>query len=762
MAVWIQRLLFAFLVGLLGVLATLTPPGLQMEEDFGLPWLFRLRGATPAPPDVMVVAIDKASSSQLGLPTMPSLWPRDVHVRLIDKLSSAGAKVIAFDLRFDTRGAAAQQDEALANAMVEAGNVLIVERLDREEHRLPTDQAGATYVGGSMVRTAALHPVIADAAAALATFPLPKVDRVNDYWAFKADAGEAPTLPVVALQLFALDAYGDFFRLLRDASPSLASRLADNRNALPIEDLILTLRGIFTDEPRLAQQMLAGLNQDSSLDQKTERLIRSLVNLYSGDEIRYLNFYGPPRTVRTIPYHQALGIAYGSAAGEATENDFKGKAVFVGFSAATQPEQDRIRDDYHTVFSRSDGLYLSGVEIAATAFANLLEDRPLRPLPLSLNLAVVFLWGLAIAIAGAALPQPTTITLCTVFVLLGLALISTYVYIAHRQFADAGNWMPLVVPLLQVPVAVFGAISLKYYEVKREREILKKAFAKFVPQRVVSDILESSGPITANNRLVQGACLATDADMYTTLSEQMDPAQLGVLMNNYYAAMFEPVSRHEGLVSDVVGDAMLAIWSAPSGDESSLRKKACLACLEIAAALERFNATNDATNGRPPLYTRMGLHAGEMLLGTVGALHHYEYRAVGDMVNTANRIQGLNKYLDTRLLVSEKVVEGLDEFLTRPLGRFLLAGRASFLRVAELMGRKQDASSEQTWLAEIFVDAVLAYEAQDWPRGCRYFSEILKAFPHDGPARFYLKRCQDFQQAEPLGSWDGCIRVKGK
>ena len=217
--------------------------------------------------------------------------------------------------------------------------------------------------------------------------------------------------------------------------------------------------------------------------------------------------------------------------------------------------------------------------------------------------------------------------------------------------------------------------------------------------------------------------------MYTALSEQMDPTQLGVLMNDYYAAMFEPVSRHEGLVSDVVGDAMLAIWSAPSGDESSLRKKACLACLEIAAALERFNATN----GRPPLYTRMGLHAGEMLLGTVGALHHYEYRAVGDMVNTANRVQGLNKYMDTQLLVSEKVVEGLDEFLTRPLGRFLLVGRASFLRVAELMGCKQDASSDQTWLAEIFADALLAYESQDWPRACHYFwkfsRHILRTVP---------------------------------
>ena len=98
----------------------------------------------------------------------------------------------------------------------------------------------------------------------------------------------------------------------------------------------------------------------------------------------------------------------------------------------------------------------------------------MRPLPLPLNLAVVFLWGFAIAIACAALPQPATITLGTGFVLLGLALISTYVYMAHRQFTEAGNWMPLVVPLLQVPVALLGAVSLKYYEVKRERGFSRK------------------------------------------------------------------------------------------------------------------------------------------------------------------------------------------------------------------------------------------------------------------------------------------------
>ena len=141
-----------------------------------------------------------------------------------------------------------------------------------------------------MVRTAALHPAIANAAAALATFPLPKVDRINDYWTFKTDAGEAPTLQVVALQLFTLDAYGDFLRLLRDASPTLASQLPDSKNAIPIEDLILTLRGIFTNEPWLAQQMLTGLKHDSLSRRQDQTPYPVTGGLYSGDEIRYRNF----------------------------------------------------------------------------------------------------------------------------------------------------------------------------------------------------------------------------------------------------------------------------------------------------------------------------------------------------------------------------------------------------------------------------------------------------------------------------------------
>lgn len=755
MSDWRNRFVLGLLVGFIGVVVSLTPLGSELEENVGLSWLFQLRGTVSPPAGVVVVAIDKASSLRLGLPNMPSLWPRNLHARLIENLSKAGAQVIAFDLRFDTPGNVPENDTELAEAMKNAGNVVIVERLDQEE--LFTDEVSGAYSGGSIQKPALPLPIIAEAAVAHTAFPLPRTSRVNDYWVFRNSAGDSPTLPAVVLQLVALHAYDDFIRLLSKTSTSQAAQLPIDKKATEVEDLILTLRGIFMNEPGIAQHMLMELNRDSNIDQRNKKIIRSLISLYAGTEMRYLNFYGPPRTVHTVPYNEALQVSEGSTPTSAA-TDFKDKVVFVGFSAATQPEQDRIRDDYHTVFSRPDGLYISGVEIAATAFANLLEDRSIQQLTSGSSLVMIFLWGFAIALGYATVSHRSLTTLAGGLICLSISLALIYIFVAYYQFKHAGIWLPIIVPLLiQVPIALAGTLSLKYHGSRQEYKALKKAFGKFLPERVVAELTKNADPVSARNQLVYGTCLATDAEMYTALAETMNPVELGVLMNDYYATMFGPVSEHKGIVSDVVGDAMLAIWAASAEDEF-LRKKACLASLEIIDAVDRFNKVE----GRPRLPTRIGLHSGEMFLGTVGALNHYEYRAVGDMVNTTNRIQGLNKYLGTHLLASAKVVEGLDDFLTRPMGAFLLAGKTASVYIVELMTRKQDASREQIWLCEIFAYAMRLYDLREWPGGCHNFSEILRAFPDDGPAKFYLKRCQDYRQLAPVGPWDASIRIDGK
>ncbi len=752
----LKGLALGLVIGLLGSLATSLPRVSQLEEDFELNWLFHLRGAIQASPEVIVVAIDEQSAQKLALPSKPNEWPRDLHAQLVERLAQAGARVICFDLTFDTPSRTPQQDVQFAAAINRAANVVLTDSLRKETAR-QTNASGQPIGEIYLERVSAPIPALEQAALAHAPFPLPKESRVNTFWTFKSSAGDSPTLPVIAFQIYAFDAYDDFLGLLRRVSPHLTIAPPVSAKALVASSdaggLITTLRNVFTSDPQLGERMARELKNtnDQDLTPEKKHLIQSLLSLYRSSEVAYLNFHGPPRSIATVPYYEVLNLP-NSDAKVRSVNDFEGKAVFVGFSAFSQPEQDRVRDDYETVFSQPSGLNISGVEIAATAFANLLEDRPVRPIPFPMQLGFVALWGIALG-AGCRMLRPVG---AAAFVLI---LASAYLLVALRQFSVAGMWLPLIVPLfLQAPAALFGGVLLNYRDARRERKLIKRAFGYFLPDKIVDQLVENVGPINSADQLVYGACLATDVEKYTTLAETMSPRDLGQLMNEYYAELFKPVERLGGVVSEVVGDAMLAIWAASSA-QTSVRRQACEAALDIVEALERFNK---AVVGRPALPTRFGLHSGQMFLGSIGASHHYEYQAVGDMVNTATRIQGLSKYLGTRILASEATADELEEFLTRPVGCFLLAGKTEAVCLVELGGRKKDSNPQVTLLYQKFADALEAYRTRQWREAASKFSDILDVFPEDGPSRFYLHRCEAYVLSPPDEPWQPTVRIDQK
>ncbi|MCH9640027.1 MAG: adenylate/guanylate cyclase domain-containing protein [Betaproteobacteria bacterium] len=741
-----KPLFLGVIVGLFGVLVNLTPLGLALEENYGLDFLFFLRGPVTVPNDVAVIAIDQPSATALDLPITPQSWPRELHARLIDKLSAAGARAIVFDLLFDKQGIVPEDDAKLSLAMQKARNVVVVTRLNFKELEFHEDSADLSTNRITEVGTTEILPIIADAAMAQAPFPLPKADRVNVYWTFKASAGDMSTIPVVALQVYALPLYDDFVNLLQKVEPTEAAKLPVANDDLDIGDLITTLRRIFVKDSQLAQSMQIELNRDTSLDATKKRVINALINVYAGDESRYINFYGPPRSVMTVPYHQIIQIDKSSTIeNQLVQLDFRDKVVFVGFSALTQYEQDRIRDDYNTVFSNPGGIYISGVEIAATAFANLLEGKSVKALPYIESSIVVFLFGLVIGVIFLVLPNRYA-------AVAGITLAGLYFYFAYYQFKEVAIWLPLIVPFfLQMPFALYGVVWLK-------RRRLKIEMDKLLPPeeaRKIDNNIDSSNQM----KLVYGVCLLTDVKGYTSLSARMDKTQLGLLMNEYYGVLFGLVHQHNGYVSNVVGDSMLAIWIDDSTANIVLHKKACLASLDISEAVERFSQSNSRQEKLP---TRIGLHAGEMLSGQVGGGERYEFRVVGDVVNTSDRIQGMNKYLGTRVLISSDVVADLDDFLIRPVGSFMLKGKTLPVNLAELVTQKQQASNEQLWLCEVFACALHAYELQEWQEAIKGFSEILKVFPNDGPALYYLKRCRLLMLTPPIGLWDPTIHMESK
>jgi len=286
---------------------------------------------------------------------------------------------------------------------------------------------------------------------------------------------------------------------------------------------------------------------------------------------------------------------------------------------------------------------------------------------------------------------------------------------------------------------------------------VRRALGYYVPARVADRVVRHVGDLGSAGDLAYGTCLSTDAHQYTALSETMDPRQLAALMNEYYKELFEPVTRHGGIVSDIVGDSMLAIWATAQPD-TALRSQACRAALDIASAADRFSQRLGA--GR--LSTRIGLDSGPMLLGNIGAIDHYEYRPVGGIVPTATRLEGLNKQLGTRILASGNVLSQLDGFLTRDLGTFLLAGKSRPLVVHELLGRETDGDPRQQSRCARFATALAAFRAECWDEAIRCFQECLEAGGEDGPSLFYVRLCAQYAANPPDGPWDAVVRIDSK
>lgn len=454
--------------------------GYYLEEDSGLELLFHLRGAIQAPSDVVIVSLDSVSSDQLGLSSDHANWPRSYHAQLIQRLIAAGASVIAFDVFFsETRSPG--DDRALAKAIATAGNVVLVEDLRKKIIPLVN---GATASARNRITVEQLIPpipVLAQAAASFAPFPLPKIPvRVSQYWTFE-QTGDVPTFPAVTFQIFALQAYDDLMALISKAvrDPRVAQVLDPGdrlalveaerllglqRNttigAAEINDMVRSLKKILGGNTLLARIMREDLSGDvasSSLQRRRRNIIRALVNMYRAPSSRYLNFYGPPRTIATVPYYQVLQADQRHVSA-VNGVDFKGKVVFVGYSDSAAQNQG---DFYNTVFSLPDGRDISGVEIAATAFANLMEDNSVRPVGINVRILTIVLFGIASAMICYLL-GPLPAALCM------LVISALYLAFASLQFANAAVWYPIITPLgFQMPLAFTSAVLWKYYAARK-------------------------------------------------------------------------------------------------------------------------------------------------------------------------------------------------------------------------------------------------------------------------------------------------------
>ncbi len=460
-----KRLLKAAILGLVvGVLGLLISPfqfAMNLEEDTGLGLLFKLRGPQIPPADVVVVSIDKQSSDKLDLNNNPDKWPRSLHARLTENLVREGARVVAFDVHFiDPKNA--EDDKLFAEACKKAQNVILCEPLVPRE--LPTSENGGAVAGfHNIVKIVKPFDLLADAAVATAPFTLPRIPfKVNRYWTFQTGAGDSPTVPVVAFQLSSLNLYDKFVALLQKTGPAQAVKLPPDKKAFVASNFKQGIREIketFQANPGLEQKMLLELeNARLQLgDNENYQLLKALIKMYGGATSRYINYYGPPRTVTTIPYYQALQIKDGKF--DDRPMGLKDKVVFVGLSEILLADR---KDSFYTVYSTADGIFVSGVEIMASVFANIRDGEQIKPIGLKSYFLLVFFWGLLLGIV-------CRISTMRIAFLNAIALGALYLFGATFVFKTQNIWYPVVIPLFfQVPMAFIGAAGIEHSRLFKE------------------------------------------------------------------------------------------------------------------------------------------------------------------------------------------------------------------------------------------------------------------------------------------------------
>lgn len=375
-------------------------------------------------------------------------------------------------------------------------------------------------------------------------------------------------------------------------------------------------------------------------------------------ELLRINFVGKAKSFLTIPSNVVAALDDPSAE-IAPDNPLRGRVVFVG--ATFQEGRD--------YFTTPHGA-MAGAEVHANIAHMLLTRSFIRPSGWLVSFAIQVLVVMG---TGAVLVtySPMVGTLVSVGGMFLIGFPASYV-IFHR----GSYWVDFMLPILATRFLGFGADTL-------ERRRFKVAFSRYVSKEVAAQVLAEAPGLRGERREV--SILFSDLRGFTTMSETMAPEQIAALLSEYFDAMTAAIFKHRGMINDFVGDAVMATFGAPLNDrEHALH--AVQAALAMAEALEALNL-KWKEDGLPHLRMGIGIHSGEVFAGNVGGRSRVKYALVGDAVNVASRVEGLNKDLGTTMLITEATRRLLgDRVEARDCGPREVKGRAELVHVHELLG----------------------------------------------------------------------------
>lgn len=608
--------------------------------------------------DIIIIGIDDASFAELETPWP---WPREWHRQLLKQLKQAGAKLVFFDLIFDTPSTFGDNDDvAFAEEIMHSSSKLPIILGSYQQHQQLTE--------GYQVTT------------------------------------------ISPLSLF-----------------HQAGAISANVNVDPDSDGVL--RALPSADRSVWQQALAHIMPSVKLPHQGSKRDKKLVHLVGG--------------AHSFPY---VSYARALTPGLLPQHLFKDKIVLIGLDILAPAELGLAADDrFLTAYSLADASHMAGIEFHANAIENARSKLTISSISSNVMILVVML----LTFFSALIFQQWHALTSTLMLVTCIIIVTTL----HWALFNNQLFIPLFSLLLCLLLSYLTQAALAYHQEQKDRKFISKAFTQYVSPHILQELLQQPEKLTLGGTRKSVTIMFTDLAGFTKISEQLTPEQVAELLQQHLSTMSDIIIAHGGTIDKYIGDAIMAFWGAPLPDDNQA-DNALKAAIAMQSACDEMQQ-QFFEQQLPKVTMRIGIHSGVAIVGNMGSDSLFDYTCIGDTVNVAARLESLNKYYHSEIMISENCKKQLRQ-----------GHNLQFIDCVCVQGKSQAINiyspCENETLPQITEQAFNAYQQQNWLLATKLFNDVIKLKPKNNAAEVILQRIDKFKQSAPSNDWDGSHQLTKK
>jgi adenylate cyclase len=719
---------------------------LEIIELKTVDYRFIVRGEKKPGNEVVLAVVDEKSLDTEG----QWVWPRSKFAKLVTRLSDAGAKVIGFDIGFHE-----PENQSVLNTLHKIQKTFVDQKIQNQDfqdylHLLEKKSDNDKILADAIINSKSkvvLGWFFHDNLDSLSHLNKKKLKEYEDNihksryqfthskksvdvdLSYINEIAPEPNIPILSDTA----AYSGFFNFRPDIDGSFrqtwAVRKYNNELYAPLSMMVLSA---YFDQPLHLEIGSEGEVSEACIGNDlcipTDEDGSILIN-YRGEDL-------------TFPHFSISDIL----CGKIPDSALRDKIVLIGATAVG------IYDLRVTPLSANfPGLEIHANIIDAALARDFLDPPSAYHL---LNLLVILFSGMTL---GHLLNRAGVISGS----LIAFSMIGGYAVFCIFLFMYAGGILNMVYPILLMMFVYIAVTAYKYFMEEGQKRFIRNAFSTYLAPSVVKQLIESPEKLVLGGEQREITAFFSDIQGFTGISEKLSPHELVELLNIFLTEMTDIILKYEGTVDKFEGDAIIAFFGAPNTLENHA-ETATAACIDMQKKMSELRKIWNE-QGKPELKMRIGLFSGPAVVGNMGSKNRMDYTMMGDTVNTASRLEGVNKIYGIYTLIGDTTYHAAkNKILAREIDSINVVGKKVPVTIFEPIDFINQVNENMIQTIDFYSKGLLAYRSQNWNQAIRFFTKALEVTPEDGPSKTMIRRCKEFMENPPGKDWNGSYTMKTK